>query len=232
VSVAVRSGRRGHRLGFDLEVHGPRLALIAAACVVAAILGVASVSSPLLSLALPLGVVFVAVAIRELALGVVLFTLLAFFQLIPGIEGSGLTLVKLAGLALAGVWLIMLLDRRDACPFLPRDAPVVGLGVIAFWLWGVASSLWAVDTGEVRTYVLRIGQSVLLFLIVYSALRRPEHLRWFAGPSSSPRSSPAPSASARAPRTAPTGWSRARSATRTTSRPRSSRGSSSTASCS
>lgn len=178
---AVAGGERRRRGAvLDLRLLDSRVVLVAGACLLALVLGVASVASPVVGIALPLALVFVAAAFRELALGIVLFTLLAFFQLIPGIEGSGVTLVKLAGLGLVVVWLIELTDRRKVTPFLLRESPVVGLGALAFWLWGVASLLWATDAGAVYTNMWRVGQGILLMLVVYSALRRPEHVRWFA----------------------------------------------------
>jgi O-antigen ligase len=143
------------------------------------VLGVVSARSALVAVVLPLAALFVAAAFRDLALGVVLFTVLAFFQLIPGFEGSSLTLVKAAGLVLAAAWVVALVDRRRTIPFILRDSILVGVGAAAFWLWGSSSALWAIDTGEVATYISRVGQGVLLFFIVYSALREPKHLRWF-----------------------------------------------------
>jgi O-antigen ligase len=144
-----------------------------------AVLGLVSTRSAVAAVALPLAALFVAAVFRDLALGVVLFTVLAFFQLVPGFEGSSVTFVKAAGLVLTAAWVVLLVDRRGAISFLPRDSLVVGVGVAAFWLWGASSALWALDTDEVATYISRIGQGLLLFLIVYSALREPKHLRWF-----------------------------------------------------
>jgi len=143
------------------------------------VLGLIATRSALAAVALPLAALFVAAVFRDLAVGVVLFTVLAFFQLIPSFEGSGVTLVKAAGLVLAAAWAVALVDRRNRIPFLPRENLLVGVGAAAFWLWGASSALWAIDTGEVATYMSRVGQGILLFFIVYSALREPKHLRWF-----------------------------------------------------
>lgn len=142
-------------------------------------LGLISARSAIAGLALPLAILFVGAAFKDLALGVALFTVLAFFQLIPGFEGSSITLVKAAGLVLAAAWIVALADRRGGIRFLPRDHIVVGAAAASFWLWGVASALWAIDVSEVETYLSRVGQGVLLFLIMYSALREPKHLRLF-----------------------------------------------------
>lgn len=153
--------------------------LVGGAILVCAAVGVVSARSTVAGIALPLALLFVAAAFRDLALGVVLFTVLAFFQLIPSFEGSGVTLVKLAGFVLVAAWAVALIDRRTAVPFLPRDSIMISLGAGSFWLWGASSALWATDTGAVTTYLSRVGQGVLLFFIVYSALREPKHLRWF-----------------------------------------------------
>lgn len=143
------------------------------------LLGVVSTRSAVAAIALPLAVVFVVAVFRDLAIGVALFTLLAYFQLIPGFEGSSVTLVKAAGLVLAAAWFVALVDKRGGIRFLPRDHIVVGAGAVAFWLWGASSAIWAIDVSEVETYLSRIGQGVLLFLIMYSALREPKYLRLF-----------------------------------------------------
>jgi O-antigen ligase len=177
VSATVPGAQREARL-LPRVLEAPYL-LVAAAVVVGVAIGLVSARSALAAIALPLAGFFVAAAFRNLAIGVVLFTVLAFFQLIPGFEGSGVTLVKAAGLVLAAAWAVALADRRNAIPFLPRDNLLIGIGAAAFWLWGASSALWAIDTGAVTTYLSRVGQGVLLFLIVYSALREPKHLRWF-----------------------------------------------------
>ena len=154
--------------------------LVAGVVVLSIALGLISARFGVAGIALPLGALFVAAAFRDLALGVVLFTILAWFQLIPGFEGSSVTFAKAAGLVLVAAWVVALVDRRRAIPFLPRERLIVGAGAGAFWLWGVSSTLWATDTAAATTYISRVGQGVLLFLIVYSALREPRHLRWFA----------------------------------------------------
>lgn len=178
MSATVRGARRDLRL--VPQAPPQPVALVAFLVLASFAIGLASTWSPLAGIALPLGALFVGAVFRDLALGVVLFTILAFFQLIPGFEGSSLTLVKVAGFVLAAGWLVALVQRNAAIPFLPRDSLFLGLGAAAFWLWGAASALWAPDTGEVATYIWRVGQGVVLFLIVYSALREPRHLRWFA----------------------------------------------------
>ena len=154
--------------------------LVGGAILLGVVLGLVSVRSGLAGIALPVAALFVVAAFMDLALGIVGFTILAFFQLIPGVGGSGVTLVKAAGLVLAAAWILALLDSQRTIPFLPRESVIVGVGAAAFWLWGASSALWATDTGAVSTYISRLGQGVLLFFIVYSALREPRHLRWFA----------------------------------------------------
>jgi O-antigen ligase len=148
--------------------------------IVAAALGLASSRSPLLGIGLPLAALYATLALYRLEAAVVVFILLSFFQLIPGIQGSSLTIVKLAGLALAGAWVVRLLDRRGTTPSLLRDHPALALAAAGFWTWGLASSLWAIETQPVYTYSWRVGQGILLFFIAYSALRSPTDLRAFA----------------------------------------------------
>ena len=172
---------RGAQWGARPAPRGPGVSpLMATGVILAGILiGVVSARSAVAAIALPMAFVFVVAAFRDLAIGVSLFTMLAFFQLIPGFGGSSITLVKAAGLVLAAAWFVALVDKRGGIRFLPRDHIVVGVGAVAFWLWGASSAIWAINVSDVETYLSRIGQGVLLFLIMYSALREPKYLRLF-----------------------------------------------------
>jgi O-antigen ligase len=94
---------------------------------------------------------------------------------LPAIAGVG-SLAKPAGVVLAFAWLVALLSRR-AAPFLPRDRPVLAFLAGALLVWVAASALWAENSGEALTSFTRLLQVVILFLIIYSAIRSSRDIR-------------------------------------------------------
>jgi O-antigen ligase len=156
-------------------LRGALVATLAAAAV-----GILAVESPLLALAGVLGLAFGALALRDLAVGLALFTLLVFFQRLPALGDANVTYTRAAGFLLAGAWLLAVLGRRPI-PLLPRVHPTLALALVAFVVWGFASTLWAGDSQLAYEYMTRVAQGVLLYFIVVSALRRREHIWLFVG---------------------------------------------------
>src|SRR5437667_2072459 len=85
----------------------------------AAALGAAAVYSPRVVVTGALGIAFVVVALRSLIGGVVLFTILIFFEGIPSLTGSGITFAKLGGAILAASWLLNVINRERTVGMLP-----------------------------------------------------------------------------------------------------------------
>jgi O-antigen ligase len=141
-------------------------------------IAIGAVESPKLTLAGVLGLLFAAVAIGDLALGVALFTVLIFFSRIPAVSSAGVTLPKLAGALLAGLWLLRVADRNRRVPLLTRAHPAFAYVLITFCGWAVISLLWAPDLGTAFTDATRIVQAIILVFIVFSAIREPRHLWW------------------------------------------------------
>jgi colicin import membrane protein len=117
-----------------------------------------------------LGLAFVGVALVDLGAGLALFTILTFFEAVPGVDAAGLTLVRAAGFVLAGAWLLRVARRDSDTPFLFRDRPVLAYAGVAFLGWAAISQLWAPDVGLARTSGLRLVQGFVLALIAYSAI--------------------------------------------------------------
>jgi putative inorganic carbon (HCO3(-)) transporter len=155
----------------------PRLLLVLLAGA-AAVIGSASVYSPLVLLAGTLGLLFVAVALRDLAAGLALFTVLIFLERIPTISSSSLTFTKLAGGVLALAWLLAMTKRDSGMPHLASVHPVLAYSALVLLCWALASTLWATDPVSARLTALRFGQGVLLIFIVFSAVRERRHLTW------------------------------------------------------
>jgi O-antigen ligase len=157
------------------------LPLIAAGAAAAAGVGALSMSYPLVAISLVVGLLFAILAFRNLALGLTIFTFLAFFDHIPRFQGSGLTAVKLAGGVLSLVWLLVVMRSGDASPPVLRPQAALILGVSAFCGWVLSSTLWAGDFGAAVSSGFRIVQAAALVLVALTAIRESRHLRWILG---------------------------------------------------
>ena len=157
--------------------HWPRLLLVSLAGAAVAI-GSASVHSPLVVLAGALGLLFVAITLRNLTAGLALFTVLIFLERIPAISSSSLTFTKLAGGVLALAWLLAITKRDSGIPHLASLHPVFASSALVLLCWAFASMLWATDPVSARLTALRFAQGILLIFIVFSAVRERRHLTW------------------------------------------------------
>jgi O-antigen ligase len=138
----------------------------------APVLGMASVASPAVAIAVLAAAVFAAVAFYDLAAGVALFATLIFFETLPGAADAGLG-VKLAGLVLVAAAL-----RRSGTPLLLKDHPLLAYSAVFLGAWALASSLWADDVPRAAGAGLRLVLGVALLFVVFAAVREARHARW------------------------------------------------------
>jgi putative inorganic carbon (hco3(-)) transporter len=141
-------------------------ASVSATCVLAGVGAVSSPSNVVLALG---GLGMMVVALRSLVWLVAVFTVLTFPDQLPFGIASG-TVAKPLGAILVLSWVLHLLRNRTA-PFLPRDQPVIATLLATFFAFSVVSALWASDTGLVISNAGRLLQMILLFAIVFSAIR-------------------------------------------------------------
>jgi len=144
----------------------------------AAALGIVAVIAPVVALAGAVGLVFVVLAMRNLAVGVSLFTVLTFFEEIPGLQGSGLSVTKLAGGVLVCSWLLIVTRRQSGSRLLIREQPALAAVAIVFVAWATASRLWATDIAAAGGDAQRLAMSVILVFVVFTAIREPRHVTW------------------------------------------------------
>jgi O-antigen ligase len=157
--------------------HPGNILSVTAGLLVAVALGCLAVLSPPLALVAVGAVAFVIAAVRDLTVGVAIFTLLTFFENIPGTPATGLTAVKGVGAVLALSWLLLITDRRGAAPFLLRDRPWLAYVAVFLVGWAAVSMLWATDPGRTFSDSFRLLQNVLLFFIVFSCIRSRRDVR-------------------------------------------------------
>lgn len=147
------------------------------AALTAAVIGGLAVVFPPAALIAVGAIAFVVVAVRDLTLGVALFTILTFFENLPGAPTTGLTAVKGVGAILAGSWLLLVSDRHQRAPFLLREYPWLGYAAIFLGGWATLSMAWATDGGRAIEASTRLAQGIALLFIVFTAVRSQRDLR-------------------------------------------------------
>lgn len=143
--------------------------------------GVIAGVDPRLGLAAAMGLAFVTIVMADLTVGLCVYALLAFLAIVPAVGSPFLTFDKVAGALLALSWLATVSGRKQARRAFvtahPQFAAVLGF----FLIWVLLSITWSErpDLGveNATRYIL----SAFLFLIVFTAVRTPRHVRWLLG---------------------------------------------------
>jgi O-antigen ligase len=155
----------------------PAVLLAAGFTVLAAMLGLLAVVSPIAALGVTLGLAFLAVTVVDLTAGLCLFTVLTFFEHLPGMD-TGLSPVKVAGAVLVLCWLLVVTTRERGSAFMVQDRPLLAYAAGALVAWALASRLWAPDAAAAGSNAFRLALGVILVFVVFTAVREPRHLRW------------------------------------------------------
>lgn len=168
------------RLSPVLPREWPHLLALAGA-LVTVVAGLRSAHAETLLFELAAAAVFIALCIRWLLAGTLVFVVLTFPAQLPGSIGSGATLSKPLGVVLAFAWLFALLrDRWRAFVF--RDRPLLGGLVIAYFTWAFVSLLWSNSTGNAVYDLKRLALAILLLVVLFSvAARRRDFLILMGG---------------------------------------------------
>jgi O-antigen ligase len=149
-------------------------ALFAVAAGVGALAGV----DPRLGVAAAMALAFVTIVMADLSVGLCIYALLAFLNIVPDVGGSFLSFDKVAGALLAISWIATVASRKDVRSAFISSHPQF-FAVLAFFLAWVALSLtWAEQPGHGIEVASRYVLSAFLFLIVFTAMRTRQHVRW------------------------------------------------------
>lgn len=146
----------------------------------AAAVGVLAGVDPRLGVAAAMAVAFITIVMADLAVGLCLYALLAFLNIVPE-SGTFLSFDKVAGGLLALSWVATVAGRkRQRRAFIsayPYFFAVLGF----FLIWVLLSLTWAERPVLGLETSLRYVLSAFLFLIVFTAIRSPQHVRWLLG---------------------------------------------------
>jgi O-antigen ligase len=152
-------------------------ALLAVAAGVGALAGV----NPALGVAAAMGLAFVTIVMADLSIGLCLYALLAFLNIVPAVGSSFLSFDKIAGGLLALSWLATVANRRRARRAFVSAHPQFFAILVFFLAWVVLSLTWAEHPGHGLESASRYVLNAFLFLIVFSAVRAPKHVVWLLG---------------------------------------------------
>ena len=117
-----------------------------AAC--AAVLGLLAARSPLLAIGFAVALTFVGFVMADVTTGFLLFTFVAFLEVIPGV-GGGLSFAKIAGLTLLLSWLAATTTANARSRSFVSEHPYATALIVLFLTWTAASAIWAQDQGTV-----------------------------------------------------------------------------------
>ena len=142
--------------------------------------GVLAGVDPRLGVAAAMAVAFITIVMADLAVGLCLYALLAFLNIVPE-SGTFLSFDKVAGGLLALSWVATVAGRKQQRRAFVAAYPQF-FAVLAFFLvWVLLSLTWAERPGLGLETSLRYILSAFLFLIVFTAIRTPRQVRWLLG---------------------------------------------------
>ncbi len=137
--------------------------------------------SPLFALVGVAGLGYAILTMANVRLGLCLFTVIAFIDILPVPLGPAVSLTKIAGFVLAFGWLVSIASGKTAGRGLLDQQPGATLLIVAFLAWATATSVWAVSSGTALTAAARYALNALLFLIACGVLRKRRDVAWVVG---------------------------------------------------
>src|SRR3954466_9375947 len=133
----------------------------------ALLVGVLAGISPKLAIAAGFGVGFAALVVADVTVGLCLFVVVSFLEVLSQIGTFGIT--KVIGFLLALSWLAYVSTRSTAGEQdFVTSHPTVTYLIAIFVAWSGISLLWAEFPAESLQSTFRYAQNALLFLIVFT----------------------------------------------------------------
>jgi O-antigen ligase len=141
-----------------------------------AAIGLLAGIAPGLAIGAALAAGFATLVAADLTVGLCVFIVVSFAERVPAAGTSDLTLVKALGALLAVSWLGSVATRRAGERQLFTVHPAMAAAGALLLAWMILSITWAEDPAVARTDVMRYALNLSLLPIVYSAVRRREHV--------------------------------------------------------
>jgi O-antigen ligase len=147
----------------------------------AVMLGIGAGVDPRIAVAAAIALAFVALVMSDLTIGLCLFAVVAFLDVLPHLGGSALSFTKIVGFLLAVSWLAKVSSSEDERNDFLAEHPMFTYVLVLFIGWAALSLTWGENAGSGTTPLMRYALNLVLFLIVYSAVRTPRQLAWTIG---------------------------------------------------
>lgn len=173
-------GTRHPRSG-SARLQPGRLRWLSLAALACAAIGVVAGVNPKFGIYAAIGVAFVVAVLCNVTVGLCLFTVLAWLHTIT--HGSAaVSGAKAAGLLVFLSWFAAKSIRPDpdARP-LSEAQPGLTVAAVALGTWSALSIVWAHHRGTALTETYSLVLEMLLFPIVFYAIRRRDHFVWIVG---------------------------------------------------
>lgn len=142
-----------------------------------ALVGIPAGLNPTVVLGAAAALVFVALMLIDVTVGLMCFGLLAFFSDLPGVNGT-LSAAKVAGTLVALSWLATLTVRPRVRVSFVKAHPAISYVSLMFIAWTILSITWATSASTAITEDSSWALSLLLLPIVFTAIRTRRHMIW------------------------------------------------------
>jgi O-antigen ligase len=139
--------------------------------------GILAGISPKLAIGASLGLGFAALVLANLTVGLCLFVVISFLEVLSSV-GGGFGLTKVTGLLLALSWFAYVTTRERKEEDFVSAHPIVTYLLALFVAWSALGMVWAEFPGDTFQASFRYAQNALLFLIVFTAVRERKHAVW------------------------------------------------------
>jgi O-antigen ligase len=147
----------------------------------AVLLGLGAGIDPRIALAAAIGLAFVVLVLADLTLGLCLFAVISFLDVLPSLGGSLLSFSKLVGFLLAISWLAKVSSTEESRKDFLAAHPTFSYVLALFLGWAALSLTWAERSSVGTTPLMRYALNLILFLIVYTAVRTSRQALWVIG---------------------------------------------------
>jgi O-antigen ligase len=144
---------------------------------VSLMVGVLAGIDPKLAIAAAVGLGFAALVLANITVGVCLFTVVSFLEVLGSVGGS-IGITKVFGLLLVGSWFAAASTRDDAEQNFITAHPTITYLLAMFVAWSTLSVVWAEIGSVALNSSFRYFQELLLFLIVFTAIRSRRDAVW------------------------------------------------------
>jgi O-antigen ligase len=145
--------------------------------VVGLAVGVLAGIDPKLAIAAAIGLSFAVLVVANITVGLCLFVVISFLEVLGNVGGS-IGVTKAFGLLLVASWLAAVSTQNEAENDFVAAHPTMTYLLALFVAWSALSVLWAESASAALNASFRYFQELLLFLIVFTAVRKREHAVW------------------------------------------------------